>query len=152
MKECPHENTEYLGESPKMKYILDTGENIPVPDLFVHYERCSDCGEVRKEVFSKEIEITKNEYHGEHKFIAREEYYTNGGSLVQKDGFGNWYFNGKQMTGKQLKQHMNMLGDSFGDQNVSDTFKELAHAARRKAEEKRFNKTKRLEEIRDEWQ
>lgn len=155
MKECQHDGEIFTVEVPKTMYDLDTHSNVTIPNLWVRYEQCEQCFEERKEVFFKEdeelAEKLKNNQYGE-KYVVREEYYTNGGSLVQKDGFGNWYYNGEKMTAKRLKQKMQAMGDKFGDQDVSDNFKEIAHAAKRKQDEKRFKKTQRLEEIRDQWE
>lgn len=153
---CKHENVEEVGVFPKSKAVLDGSfyHWEPIEGVFERVEKCHDCKETRTDIEFEEktFDNLKEEDVKRHNFKAREEYYTNGGSLVQKDGFGNWYWNGEQMDGKRLKQRMAVLGDTFGDQEVSSNFKEIAHAARRTAEKKRYLRTQKLEAIRDKWE
>lgn len=152
LKKCKHKNTIVVGDFQKYSYCVDDNTNTPIPGVFEHVEQCEDCGEERREGYYREpeVKIAKNNHAGE-TYIARETYYTNGGNLVEKDGFSNWYYNGTKMTGSQLKSKMKVLGDSLGDQDVSDNFKEYAYAAKNQVQQSKAKKAERLEEIRDAW-
>lgn len=153
MNECPHENIKDHGDFQANRIVIENGKYIGLEDIehqYVHIEECKDCGEIRKEYYIREPEDNVRGVRS-YKYKAKETYYTNGGNLLEKDIFGNWYFNGDKMDEKKLKRRLTMLSDSIGNQDVSDTFKELAHQAREKSEQIRYKKTKRLEEIRDKW-
>lgn len=155
-KECLHENVKSYGRLQGQKYVINADELKidDIPGLTVEIEECLDCGEVRKEYHQKEINtegLRNTQEYRQHSYKTKEEYYTNGGHLVEKDYSGNWYWNGHKMTKQALDRKMTLMGDKMGRQDVSDQFKELAHMARNKSEAKTHEKKLAVEKLRDAW-
>lgn len=153
-KECPHDNVKRHGIMQCQKLVIQGGkaELEDVLGKTVEIEECLDCGEIRKEYYQQDIDAQKlrnSEEFRQHSYIVREEYYTNGGHLVERDWSDNWYWNGHKMSKKELDARMLAMGDKMGRQDVSDQFKEIVKIARNKSEEMTHKKKVAVENLRD---
>lgn len=132
-KKCKHESVTDFGTYPKAVLVLETNESRTVPNVFVRYMVCDDCSKHLTECFYKEskLNLTKNENYST-SYRVKETHYTNGGSVVEKDGFGNYYYNGQKMTDKQLKRKLALVGDKFGDQKSQATSRKYVSQQKRR--------------------
>lgn len=153
MNACNHENVKsyYL---QKTKYDLNSRQNIDIPNVFLHREICQDCGEIREEIdVKKETNyIHKNQnLYSRHQYKVSQTYFTDAGNLVERSWNGDWYWNGQKMTWQQLEVRMKQTGDRFGNQDVSDNYKEICYAAKNKSLEIRYGKDDSFAKLRDRW-